>query len=231
MNDKNVEFKVKWDIIDQAQPYKPGKITCNLCLSEKYHILTGENLIKNLIGYTPEFLHAIESKSRGSGLAIYCRENIKFQRLAYLSGRNKYFESLGGKFECDIGDVYLVLVYRYNQICKDEFHKKFFNKLLKNVVDKPCIVLGDFNIDTLKCHDFHQAQTFVDNFITYGFTPLISKATNFFRSASTSIDHIWCNTICHNTYSGVLNESTSSHKPIFANIPTKINELSLIVKA
>ena len=42
---------------------------------------------------------------------IYCRENIKFQRLAYLSGRNKYFESLGGKFECDIGDVYLVLVY------------------------------------------------------------------------------------------------------------------------
>ena len=85
--------------------------------------------------------------------------------------------------------------------------------------------MGDFNIDTLKCHDFHQAQTFVDNFITYGFTLLISKATNFFRSASTSIDHIWCNTICHNTYSGVLNESTSSHKPIFANIPTKINEL------
>ena len=158
-------------------------------------------------------------------MAIYCREYIKFQRLAYLSGRNRYFESLGGKFECDIGDVYLVLVYRYNQICKDEFHKRFFNKLLKNVVDKPCIVLGDFNIDTLKCHDFHQAQTFVDNFITYGFTPLISKATNFFRSASTSIDHIWCNTICHNTYSGVLNESTSSHKPIFAKIPTKVNEL------
>ena len=45
-------------------------------------------------GYTPEFLHSIESKSRGSGLAIYCRENITFQRLAYLSGRNKYFESL-----------------------------------------------------------------------------------------------------------------------------------------
>ena len=62
-------------------------------------------------------------------------------------------------------------------------------------------------------------------FIPHGFTPLISKATNFFRSASTSIDHIWCNTICYNTYSGVLNDSTSSYKPIFANIPTKINEL------
>ena len=86
--------------------------------------------------------------------------------------------------------------------------------------------MGDFNLDTLKYHDLHQTQTFVDNFITYGFTPLISKATNFFRSASTSIDHIWCNTICKNTYTGILNESTSSHKPIFANIATKINEIS-----
>ena len=60
----------------------------------------------------------------------------------------------------------------------------------------------------------------------FGFTPLISKATNFFRSASTSIDHIWCNKICKNTYTGILNESTSSHKPIFANIATKINEIS-----
>ena len=159
-------------------------------------------------------------------MAIYCHQNVKFQRLAYLTGRNKYFESLGGKFEYDIGEVYLVLAYRYNQICKDEFHKKFFNKLLKTIVDKPCIILGDFNLDILKYHDLHQTQTFVDNFITYGFTPLISKATNFFRSASTSIDPIWCSTICKNTYTGILNESTSSHKPIFANIATKINEIS-----
>ena len=187
-----------------------------------------ENCTENfeIEGYTSEILHAIEGKSKGSGLAIYCHQNVKFQRLAYLTGRNKYFESLGGKFECDIGEVYVVLAYRYNQICKDEFHKKFFNKLLKTIVDKPCIILGDFNLDTLKYHNLHQTQTFVDNFITYGFTPLISKATNFFRSASTSIDHIWCNTICKNIYTGILNEYTSSHKPIFANIATKINEIS-----
>ena len=187
-----------------------------------------ENCTENfeIEGYTSEFLHAIEGKSKGSGLAIYCHQNVKFQHLAYLTGRNKYFESLGGKFECDIGEVHLVLAYRYNQICKDEFHKKFFNKLLKTIVDKPCIILGDFNSDTLKYYDLHQTETFVDNFITYGFTPLISKTTNFFRSASTSIDHIWCNTICKNTYTGILNESTSSHKPIFANIATKINEIS-----
>ena len=103
-----------------------------------------ENCTENfeIEGYTSEFLHAIEGKSKGSGLAIYCHQNVKFQRLAYLTGRNKYFESLGGKFECDMGEVYVVLAYRYNQICKDEFHKKFFNKLLKTIVDKQCIILG-----------------------------------------------------------------------------------------
>ena len=45
LNDKNISYKLSWKIIDRAQPYKPGKITCNLCLYEKYHILLGTNLI------------------------------------------------------------------------------------------------------------------------------------------------------------------------------------------
>ena len=57
-----------------------------------------ENCTENfeIEGYTSEFLHAIEGKSKGSGLAIYCHQNVKFQRFAYLTGRNKYFESLWG---------------------------------------------------------------------------------------------------------------------------------------
>ena len=45
LNDKNISYKLSWKIIDRAQPCKPGKITCNLCLCEKYHILLGTNLI------------------------------------------------------------------------------------------------------------------------------------------------------------------------------------------
>ncbi len=170
-------------------------------------------------------LHAIEGKAKGSGLAIYIRNQIQFQRIGYLSVRNKYFESLGGKFKCDIGDFYLITIYRYNENCTDEFHNYFFDKLLENVIDKPCIILGDFNLDTMKYKDSLQVQNLVDNFITYGFSPLISKATNFFKSASTGIDQIWCNTLSHNTFSGVINDSTSSHAPIFANIPTKVDDI------
>ena len=45
LNDKNVSYKLSWKIIDRTQPYKPGKITCNLCLCEKYPILLETNLI------------------------------------------------------------------------------------------------------------------------------------------------------------------------------------------
>ena len=47
LKDKNINYKLTWKIVTQAQPYKPGKITCNcnLCLCEKYNILINKNLI------------------------------------------------------------------------------------------------------------------------------------------------------------------------------------------
>ena len=36
-----------WSVIDHAKPYQNGSKRCNLCLTEKYHILTSPiNLIK-----------------------------------------------------------------------------------------------------------------------------------------------------------------------------------------
>ena len=52
LKDKNIDYKLAWKLIAQAQPYKPGKITCNLCkitcnlcLCEKYNILINKNLV------------------------------------------------------------------------------------------------------------------------------------------------------------------------------------------
>ena len=45
LKDKDIPYKLTWSIIDQARPYQPGKRTCNLCISEKYHILVSPNLI------------------------------------------------------------------------------------------------------------------------------------------------------------------------------------------
>ena len=45
LKDKGTVYKLTWKIIEQARPYQPGKRTCNLCLSEKFHILVGSHLI------------------------------------------------------------------------------------------------------------------------------------------------------------------------------------------
>ena len=40
--------KIKWEIIAQCHPYQAGQSTCNLCLSEKLHILKNINSPKSL---------------------------------------------------------------------------------------------------------------------------------------------------------------------------------------
>ena len=45
LKDKGIDYRLTWRLIAQAQTYKPGRMTCNLCLSEKFHILKGKDLI------------------------------------------------------------------------------------------------------------------------------------------------------------------------------------------
>ena len=45
LKDKGTVYKLTWKIIEQARLYQPGKRTCNLCLSKKFHILVGSHLV------------------------------------------------------------------------------------------------------------------------------------------------------------------------------------------
>ena len=45
LKDRDIRHDVTWDITDRAHTYKPGNITCNLCLAEKLQILTNKNLL------------------------------------------------------------------------------------------------------------------------------------------------------------------------------------------
>ena len=109
-------------------------------------------------GYNSEFHYSIEDKSKGSGLAIYYRNNLKFTVDKNLTLRNTHFESLGGKFKCEIGDVYILVIYRFNFNTDLDTFYTLLSSLLDKVSDKPCIVLGDFNFDTLKCDTVSNVQ-------------------------------------------------------------------------
>ena len=39
LKEKNIDFEVTWNIIDRGRPFTPVSNVCNLCDSEKFHIL------------------------------------------------------------------------------------------------------------------------------------------------------------------------------------------------
>ena len=62
MKRKGIEKPIiHWLVIDHAKPYQNGSKRCNLCLTEKYHILTSP---VNLI-------------NKGSDLVLKCRHEKK----------------------------------------------------------------------------------------------------------------------------------------------------------
>ncbi len=176
--------------------------------------------------YNSEFLYSIEDKAKGSGLAIYYRNNLKFTVEKSLNFRNQHFECLGGKLKCEIGFVNVIVLYRFNYNKNIDTLIIHLSSLLERVGDKPCIVMGDFNFDVLKCDGCLNIQQYVDTFMCAGFAPLINKPTHFKGQSTTSIDQIWCNIVSENNFSGILNISTSAHMPIFASIPTSAESMA-----
>ena len=134
--------------------------------------------------------------------------------------RNEYFESLGGKLKCEIGIVNILVLYRFIYNKKMDVLFTQLSTLLKKLEGRPTIIMGDFNWNLVSDEMSNNIQSYIDTFICNGFVPLISKPTHFKGDSATCIDQIWTNFISDNTFSGILNNSTSAHYPVFGCIPT-----------
>ena len=58
----NQNYETSWRILDKAHPYKIGGKNCNLCLTEKYHILTSKS--KNLLNSKSEIISKCRHKNK-----------------------------------------------------------------------------------------------------------------------------------------------------------------------
>lgn len=178
--------------------------------------------------YNTEMLHGIEDKNKGSGLAIYYRNNLKFRVDKSMTMRTQHFETLGGKLKCDIGYVNIIVVYRYNIKTNLDLFFDDLLQLIEKVGANPTVFMGDFNFDVLQTDYNSNTQRYVDMFLNSGFAPLISKPTHFHGQAATSIDQIWSNIISENIVSGIIEMSTSNHYPVCASIPTNAEHFTTI---
>ena len=150
---------------------------------------------------------------------------IKFKAENSLTFRNEFFECLGGKLKCDVGNVNIVVIYRYCRNDKQAASISELSSFVQKVSEQPSIILGDFNFDSLKFGDDAYVNDYVNAFMCAGFAPLINKPTHFKGVSATSIDQVWCNIISENCSSGVMNVSTSNHLPIFASVPTSAESI------
>ena len=195
------------------------------CFNET-NLKSGINHDYEIEEYNSEFHYSIHGKAKGSGIALYYRKNLKFTIDSKLTIRNQYFESLGGKLKCEIGTINVLIIYRY--IYNKEIEKLFshFTKLLKILENKPTVIMGDFNWNVLSDENNNNITTYIDTFICNGFVPMISKPTHFKGESATCIDQIWTNLISDNSFSGIINTSTSAHYPVFGCIPTTAESIA-----
>jgi molecular chaperone DnaK (HSP70) len=77
------------------------------------------------------------------------------------------------------------------------------------------IIMGDFNINLLKYDIHNPTNDFINNTLSQGFVPVITKPTRLTHSSATIIDHIYTNCITTKSKSGIILNDVADHFGIF----------------
>ena len=95
-----------------------------------------------------------------------------------------------------------------------EIQQLLSNPILQN---KHCLLMGNFNVDLLKCNEDYFSQDFIDSILSHSFIPSITRPTRLSSHSCTLIDNIFSN-VDKETKSDIILSDISDHCPIFAKI-------------
>ena len=106
-------------------------------------------------------------------------------------------------------------------VSEGEGFDEFLNKLNPNKCDM--YIMGDMNIDLLKCHSHQQTERYLDMIYSFDLLPVITKPTRITSHTATLIDHIYTNTVNRLT-SGIVTVDISDHLPVFCMVDTPLKK-------
>ena len=84
--------------------------------------------------------------------------------------------------------------------------------------DKAVYLMGDFNIDLLKCEISDYSHNFLLSLQCYSFFPVIDKPTRVYKNSATLIDNIFVNRFYHKISGGNIVSDISDHYSQFCFI-------------
>ena len=163
---------------------------------------------------------------KGGGVLLYVRDNIQYRTRPDWQMGQDFIENIFIEIERrslnTTKNVIIGLIYRVPDSNADLFNKELLDILQKITKENKFIyIMGDYNLDFLKCSEHEYTQEFLDIMYSNNLIPTITKPTR--PKTRTLIDNIFTNNYQDNQKQerGIIYADLSDHFPIY-----NINKIS-----
>lgn len=160
----------------------------------KLHISKNQIINTELPGY--HFLSQ-PSLSNAGGTGFYIQNHLNFSVRSDLSKTESGFEALWIEVLNEKQSNLLCgTIYRHPNGNIDEFLEYLNTALEKtNSENKPCVIMGDFNLNLLKFESHNETDSFLNSMLANFFQPHILQPTRITDHSATLIDNIFLNSL------------------------------------
>ena len=159
--------------------------------------------------------HNKRSRTSSGGVTVLVDSDLESNLNNDLLVNNEIFENVAVEVKINSASYAIICVYRPPSSSLLDFNMNFLQVI--NSISNPCIILDEFNIDTISNVRSANATVFMDRFSCLGYDLLINIPTRKTSSTATCNDHIYIDlTTCIN--SGVLGMNLSNHEAIFCSL-------------
>ena len=162
----------------------------------------------------------------GGGVALFFNGNLDMQikpRPDLTCEDSTIFECLFVQISqplLSVKDIIVGVIYRPPGGKLDSFYDAFFPVIDRiNSENRPCYIVGDFNIDLLNTSNKNGGNVFVNRMFSNGFCPRIDRPTRVTENTATLIDHIFSNVHNNSTMSGIWTADIADHLPVYITLP------------
>ena len=189
----------QWDVITLSETWLKDDIV-------KYYELENYNVFASC-----------RRDGEGGGTAIYV--NVKYDVIERKDLESSEFEANFVQVKVNSDNIKRSVVigemYRPPKTSSSNF-LSYLERVLDIIgnEDKFAVIAGDFNYNTIQ-ENKNGSSDFMNMFSSYGFFPMISKATRIQKESHTLLDNIFINDLSFYFSSGIFTEDISDHLPIF----------------